>query len=275
MKTEGTRPALPFRTARPVVGMIHLPPLPGAPRHARPMAEILEDAAADARVLADCGFAGVLVENFGDVPFHADAVPPETVAALTLAVARVRDVAGSVPVGVNVLRNDARTALAIAAAAGGAFVRVNVHAGTMWTDQGPIVGRAAETLRARAVLAPGCAILADVHVKHAIPAPGESLEDAARDTWYRGLADVLVISGRGTGRATDPTRVRRAAEAVPGAPVWVGSGVTTSSLEELWPLASGFIVGSDLMENGRAGGRVERARAESFMAAVQRLAGRG
>lgn len=270
MTADVARLRLPFSSQRPVVGMIHLPALPGAPLHDLSMARVLDAVAADAQALAEAGFDGIIVENFGDVPFHGESVPAETVAAMGLAVARVRGEAGALPVGVNVLRNAARSALGVAAATDAAFVRVNVHVGTMWTDQGPIVGRAAETLRARAAVAPRCAILADVHVKHATPPPGEALEDAARDTWHRGLADALVISGSGTGIATDPVRVRRAAEAVPEAPVWVGSGVSAGSLEELWSIADGFIVGSDLMEGGRAGARIDPARARSFMEAVQR-----
>lgn len=260
-----------YRGRRPAVGMIHLPALPGAPLHQGGMGPVLEAAEADARTLAGAGVDGIFVENFGDVPFHGGRVPPETVAAMTRAVALVREVAGGLPVGVNILRNDADAALAVATAAGAAFIRVNVHVGTMWTDQGALTGRAGHTLRRRPALHPTCAILADVHVKHATPLPGESLEDAARDCWHRGRADALVVSGTGTGRSTDPERVRRVVRAVPDAPVWIGSGATPETLPDLWPVAHGFIVGSALQRDGRAGNRVDRERASRFMAAVRRL----
>lgn len=267
------RAPLPFPAHHPVVGMIHLPPLPGAPGPRPSMEDVLEVAAADARALADAGVDGVLVENFGDAPFFPDRVPPETVAALTLAVDRVRRTV-SLPVGVNVLRNDAGAALAVAAATGAAFIRVNVHVGSAWTDQGFLQGEAHRTVRRREELGHRCALLADVHVKHATPVPGESLEEAARDAWHRGQADGLVISGSGTGRATDPARVARVVEAVPEAPVWVGSGASVETLEALWPVAAGFIVGSALQEEGRAGERVDPDRARAFMTAVQELRGR-
>lgn len=266
------RPSLPFSVTRPVVGMVHLPPLPGAPRYdGAGMAGILTRARRDAAVLAAAGVDGIMVENFGDAPFFPEAVPPETVAALTRAVDEVRSAAPALAVGVNVLRNDARAAMGIAAVTGAAFVRVNVHVGTMWTDQGPLTGRAHETLRARRALGAGCAILADVHVKHASPPPGETLEEAARNCWHRGLADALVVSGTGTGAPTDPERLARVARALPDAPVWVGSGVTPETLERLWPRARGFIVGSWILEEGRAGGPVDPGRAERFMAAVAAL----
>jgi len=239
------------------------------------MEAVLSRARADARALWEAGVDGIMVENFGDVPFTAGAVAPETVAALALAVDRAREAAPGLPVGINVLRNDARAALGIAAAAGAAFVRVNVHSGTMFTDQGPVVGQAHETLRRRASLGIPCALLADVHVKHASPPPGERLEEAALDTWHRGLADALVVSGAGTGAPTDPDRLARVAQAVPGAPVWVGSGVTPETLAALWVNAGGFIVGSWMQAGGLAGHPVDPDRARMMVAAAEALRGGG
>jgi membrane complex biogenesis BtpA family protein len=173
-------------------------------------------------------------------------------------------------VGVNVLRNDARAALAIAAATGAAFIRVNVHSGAMHTDQGLIQGRAGETLRLRASLGLECAIWADVHVKHATPVYGESLEAAAADTWARGRADALIVSGIGTGRPTDPERIRRVQEAVPEAPVWVGSGIDPSSLRSLPSDVAGLIVGSWMQRDGRGGSRVDGERARRLVGEFKR-----
>src|SRR5713101_4601014 len=127
------RKLFPRRPA--IIGMVHLLPLPGAPRWAGSMEEALARAVEDARALAEGGVDGVMVENFGDAPFYPDHVPPETVAAMTRAARAVVE-AVPVPVGVNVLRNDTAAALAIAVAVGARFIRVNVHTGAMWTDQG-------------------------------------------------------------------------------------------------------------------------------------------
>ena len=145
--------------SRPLVGMVHLLPLPGAPRWDGSMSAVIGRARADAAALAAGGFHGVMVENFLDAPFHPAAVPAETVAAMAVIVDRVREECG-LPVGVNVLRNDAYAALAIAAATSARFIRVNVHTGAMLTDQGWLDGRAHETLRTRLRLAPDVAILA-------------------------------------------------------------------------------------------------------------------
>jgi membrane complex biogenesis BtpA family protein len=234
------------------------------------MAEVLDRAASDARSLMEGGVDGIMVENFGDAPFFPDRVPSETVAALTLAVSAVRSSA-DVPVGVNVLRNDARSALGIAVATGAAFMRVNVHVGTMFTDQGAIDGRAWETLRARRFLCPELPILADVMVKHAAPPPGASLALAARDSWHRGLADGLIVSGSGTGLPTSAKDLAAARDAVPDARLWIGSGLTEDGLADLIPLADGAIVGSAFQREGRAGMPVDPGRVQGFMKTVDLL----
>ncbi|HSH44994.1 MAG TPA: BtpA/SgcQ family protein [Longimicrobiales bacterium] len=247
--------------------MVHLMPLPGAPRFGGDLDAVLRRATADARALEEGGVDAVLVENFGDVPFHPGALPPETIAALTRAVATVRAVV-ALPVGVNALRNDAAGALAVCAATGASFIRVNVHTGSMYTDQGRIDGVAHRTLRDRERLAPYAAILADVLVKHAAPPPGLSLREAARDAWERGLADALIVSGSGTGEAASVEDVRQVAGAVP-APVYVGSGVSADTVGALLAEASGVIVGSALERNGVAGEPVEAARVARLVEAAR------
>jgi membrane complex biogenesis BtpA family protein len=144
---------------RPLFGMVHMRALPGAPRFSGSIDEVIAAAVVDARALADGGCDAIVFENFGDRPFGKSA-GKETIAAMTRVIADVkRDV--RLPFGVNVLRNDAGGALAVAAATGAAFIRVNVHTGAMLTDQGIIEGDAAGTLRLRKQLAPEVLIFAD------------------------------------------------------------------------------------------------------------------
>ena len=226
---------------------------------------LLERAAQDARVLAQGGCHALLVENFGDVPFFRGQVPPETVAAMSLAIGAVRREAPGLPVGVNVLRNDARSALALCAACGASFLRVNVHAGAMLTDQGVVQGRAAESLRERQRLAPGARLLADVHVKHALPLVEQSIAEAARELVERGLADAVIVSGRATGDPPTSSDLMAVREAIGARQLLVGSGVEEDNVEELLSHADGAIVGSAFETDGRAGNPVELER-------VQRLA---
>ena len=253
---------------KPLIGMVHLLPLPGAPRWDGAMDAALDRAARDARALQEAGFDGVLIENFLDVPFFADSVPAETVAAMTAAVVRVTGTV-SLPVGVNVLRNDATAAMAIAAVTGAAFIRVNVHTGSMYTDQGLIEGKSHDTLRRRSELGVDVRVLADVHVKHASSPAGSTLADAAADTWHRGLADALIVSGLATGRATSADDLRLVKNAVSEAPVLIGSGLAAGSALELLALADGAIVGSAVMNGGRPGAGIDPDRAAAFIEAVR------
>lgn len=234
------------------------------------MAVLREGATREAEILARAGVDGIIVENYGDAPFFPHRAPPETVAAMAVVVDAVREKVG-VPVGVNVLRNDAPAALGIAAATEAAFIRVNVHTGSMFTDQGLIHGEAHATLRAREALGSGTAILADVMVKHATPPPGVELEEAALDAWHRGMADGLILTGRATGSPAQGDEVTRVKEFLPReAPVWVGSGVTSESVARFLEIADGVIVGSTLRAGGVAGSGLDEERVRGFMAAAGR-----
>lgn len=247
---------------RAVFGMVHLLPLPGAPLYRGSIDEVIDAAMADARAIAEGGCDGMVFENFGDRPFFKSAVPAETIACMTRVIAVVvREV--TLPFGVNVLRNDARGALAVAAATGAAFVRVNVHTGAMVTDQGIVEGDAAATLRLRASIAPDVAIFADHLVKHASPLGAADAVQAARDLRLRGLADALIVSGIETGSPADPASLRRVREAV-DAPLLVGSGLTAENAAD-YADADGAIAGTAL----KVEGRVDRGRAAAVVRAFK------
>ncbi|HEX6560275.1 MAG TPA: BtpA/SgcQ family protein [Longimicrobiales bacterium] len=237
--------------AKAIIGMVHLRPLPGSPRWGGSMAEVLSAAAHDAHALQEGGVDAVVVENYGDTPFFPGRVPAETVAAMTRAVDEVRRTI-TLPVGVNVLRNDAASALAVCAATNACMIRVNVHTGAMLTDQGWINGSAHETVRIRRHLQLDVAILADILVKHATAPAGLSIEAAARDTWERGHADALIVSGSGTGRPTSPQDAERTRCAVPDAQILIGSGLTALNAPELLRHADGAIVGTAFKRDGHA-----------------------
>lgn len=248
--------------ARPVFGMIHLGALPGAPGFAS-LDAVIDAALADGRAIRDGGCDGFIVENYGDKPFTRGRVEAETVAAMTRVIVEVaREV--ELPFGVNVLRNDALSALAIAAATGAAFIRVNVHTGAAVTDQGIIEGDAYATLRKRAALAPDVLIFADFLVKHATPLG----EVSARDLRLRGLADAIIVTGAETGAAADPQRLREVREAI-DAPLLLGSGLTADNAST-FAGADGAIVGTSI----KSGGVVDTERVRAVVRAFKREAAR-
>lgn len=251
-----------------LIGVVHLQPLPGAPRWKGNIEKVVERAIADARAYEQGGADAVIVENFGDVPFTRGSVPPETVAALAVAGRAVRQ-ACKLPLGFNVLRNDAHSALALCAACEGSFIRVNVHTGAMLTDQGIIEGQAFETLRLRERLCPEVQIFADVHVKHAVPLGPIAIEISARDTLERGLADGLIISGTGTGVAAELRDLERVRSACPKACILLGSGVSEANAGEFMQLSNGAIVGSSLKRGGVLGNAVDPKRVRKLQRAMQ------
>src|SRR5881296_1385920 len=252
-----------MRLARTLIGMVHLPPLPGSPRWDGSMERAITAAVTDATVLIEGGMDALLVENYGDVPFTPGRVEPSTVAAMAVIVAAIRRAVPRVALGVNVLKNDARAALAVACAGGAQFIRVNVHAGAVVADQGIVQSEAYHTLRDRRLLG------ADVQGKHAAPVAAVELEQEARDLVHRGLADALVVSGKATGEATAIGDIKRVRSAVPTVPVLVGSGVTADSVSELLSVAEGVIVGTFVKRDGSVRQPVDSERVRRLCAAAR------
>ena len=250
-----------------LIGVVHLQPLPGAPRWRGNMESVIEFAVNDARAYERGGAHAVFIENFGDVPFTKGSIAPETLAAMAAAGRAIRQ-AVDLPIGFNVLRNDARAALALCAVCDGAFIRVNIHTGAMLTDQGLIEGNAYETLRYRHRVCPGAQIFADVHVKHAVPLGNWSIEDAARDTVERGLADALIVSGAGTGLQADLADVERVRRTAPTTRILLGSGTTLANVRAFLPAADGFIVGSSLKLGGKLSNPIDPKRVAALARAI-------
>jgi membrane complex biogenesis BtpA family protein len=253
--------------AVPLFGVVHLPALLGAPRYAGDPNLAQQSAERSVERLVEVGFGAVMVENFGDAPFHAARIETVTVAAMARCVAALRARWPTLRIGVNCLRNDARSALAIAAACGADAIRVNVHCGAAWSDQGLLRGQAARTLRLRAQLGPQIKILADVQVKHARPAGGRSLLEEAVELRERGLADAILITGAATGKVADPQEFRGLRDLLPTTPLLVASGVDANNAAQWAKLADGALVGSSLMLGGRAGTEIDAARAQQVFLA--------
>jgi uncharacterized protein len=251
-----------------LIGVIHLPPLPGSPRFAGSLEAIEHSVRQDLEVLVAAGFEAVVIENFGDVPFFPGRVPAVTVAAMT----RFALLATATPlaVGINVLRNDAAAALSIAAATGADFVRINVHMGARLTDQGIVQGRAHETVRLKQQLGlDALRLFCDVAVKHSAALGERPFEEEAKELLERGAADAVLVTGNGTGQAVNTSELNRLCETLRGA-VYVASGATIDNIAQL-QAASGVIVGSCLRHGNRPGGPIDAERALAFANAFRAL----
>lgn len=255
-----------------LIGVIHLPPLAGSPgsRQEHPI-EALQQAGfravQEAQALAKAGFDGVLLENFGDIPFYKATVPPETIASMAIIAAAVRE-SVKIKIGIHVLGNDARSALAIAAVTGCEFIRVNGFSGVTATDQGIQESNAAQLLRERDRLGVDVSFLADVHVKHGRPlSSSESdLYQAIEEVALRSMADGVILTRKTPGRLLDLETLKAASQVAHSIkiPFFIGSGVTPDQLKEIRPWVDGVLVGSALRKGGGAGATLDTKRVQEF-----------
>lgn len=260
-----------FQTDNPIIGVVHLLPLPTSPRWGGNLKAVISRAEQEATALSAGGVDGIIVENFFDAPFAKDQVDPAVVSAMTLIVDRLKGMV-TLPIGINVLRNDARSAIAIATCVGVDFIRVNVLTGVMATDQGVIEGRAYELMRYRRELGSEVGILADVLVKHASPlGTTPNLTTAVQDTIQRGLADGIILSGFSTGNPPSKEDLEIARTAAGDTTIFVGSGANWENIPDLLSAADGAIVASSLKRNGKIEETIDPIRVSQFVEAAQQF----
>ena len=252
-----------------ISGVIHLPPLPGAPAADCSFQSVIDHVLRDTEALVLGGITSVVVENFGDSPFRPNRVRPHVSAMMAVLGSQIRSRFGDdISLGINVLRNDGLAAIGVAVASGASFVRINVFTGAAWTDQGLIQGEADQITRYRKEL---CGldslplIMADVGVKHAVPAGVSSLETMAAEAISRGGADGLIVTGVGTGKATSLDEVALVKATAGQKSVWVGSGATPENVSSIAKVADGVIVGTFLHQDGNISAPIEKDRVQSFV----------
>lgn len=258
-----------FKTRTPIIGVVHLLPLPTSPRWGGSLKVVTDRAEQEATALASGGVDGLIVENFFDAPFTKNQVDPAVVSAMTVVVQRIQNLV-TLPIGLNVLRNDAKSAMAIASCVRAQFIRVNILTGVMATDQGLIEGEAHQLLRYRRELGSDVKILADVLVKHARPLSSPNLTVAVKDTIERGLADGVILSGWATGSPPNLEDLELACGAAAGTPVLIGSGANWENIGTLMQAANGVIVSSSLKRHDQISQPIDPTRVSQFVEAAHR-----
>jgi uncharacterized protein len=257
-----------FNTTQPIIGVVHLLPLPTSARWGGSLSAIVDRAEQEAVALVSGGVDGIVVENFFDAPFPKSRVDPAVVSAMTTIVTRLMELV-SLPIGINVLRNDSLSAMAIASCTGASFIRVNVLSGVMATDQGLIEGCAHELLRYRRELGSDVKILADVLVKHAQPLSSSDLTNAVCETIDRGLADAIILSGAVTGSPPSLEDLRLARAAAGSTPMLIGSGASVENINSLMQFADGAIVSSSLKRQGKIENSIDPIRVSQFVETIR------
>jgi uncharacterized protein len=257
-----------FKTPNPIIGVVHLLPLPTSPRWGGSLKTVIDRAEQEVTALASGGVDGVIIENFFDAPFTKNQVDPVVVSAMTLIIQRLMNLV-TLPMGINVLRNDAQSAIAIATCVQAQFIRVNVLTGVMATDQGLIEGQAHQLLRYRRELGSDVKIFADVLVKHARPLGTPNLTTAVQETINRGLADSVILSGWATGSPPSLEDLELASAAANGTPVFIGSGASWENVSTLMQAADGVIVSSSLKRRGIIEQPIDPTRVSQFVEAAR------
>lgn len=244
---------------RPLIGMVHLQPLVGAPRYGGSLDAVTEAAAADVVALSQAGFDAVLFVNEGDSPYP-DSVGPETVAAMAAVIATV---APSLQFGVEVLF-DAQASLAVAAATKASFIRGSVLGASEGTS-GIREGRADRLMRRRRELgAEHVGVFGTVVPELANPLSALEISGRARAAHLEHAVDALLVGGY-PGQATAPGAVELVREAAPGLPVLANSGITLGTIGVAASLYDGFVIGSALKDGGALSNPVDLERASALV----------
>ncbi|MEM6910811.1 MAG: BtpA/SgcQ family protein [Verrucomicrobiota bacterium] len=262
--------SLPWEERKAVVGMIHVPALPGTPCHSLSMREIIGQCVREAEIYQASGVDALMIENMHDRPYEKGRAAPEVTAGMTAVAMAVREVFDR-PLGLQILAAANQEALAVALASGMEFVRVEGFVFAHVADEGYIDSQAAALLRYRKRIgAEEIRLLTDIkkkHSSHAITGDLDLVECARAAEFF--LTDGLIVTGAHTGEEASLEEVR-AVKALSAVPVLVGSGATAVNVEEFLRVGDGVIVGSWVKEEGLWTKPVDRGRLERFLAASGR-----
>ncbi len=251
------------------IAMVQLDALPGSSMYAGgKLQDMIKVSVDEAKVLADAGFDAIMLQNLGDLPV-AHKVTPQQISWM----ARVAfEVAAAIPapVGLNFLENDAEATLSVASGAGLDFVRLKVYVGVMVTPFGLVPGCAHEAMMTRNLLqAPNISIFADVHDRTGVHLGGRDLDPDIREAVDLGHADGLVLTGGSFDESI--AYLKRGRAKYPRLPLLLGGSANETNLATALAVADGVIISSALKDTDSAFGRVNPAKARSFMKALRRV----
>jgi|DewCreStandDraft_2_1066082.scaffolds.fasta_scaffold00699_35 membrane complex biogenesis BtpA family protein len=261
-----------FHTTKPIIGMVHFPPLPGTPLYddRKGVEGIFEWVLRDLEALLEAGVDGVLFGNEGDRPYQLR-VDVASTATMAYVIGRLREEV-TIPFGVDVLWDPYAT-IALAKATGARFVR-EVFTNAYASDMGIWNTDVASVLRYRHLLhADDVLLFFNINAEFAAPLAPRPLEVVARSARFSSLADVICVSGPITGEEVRVEDLARVKEAVPDTPVFANTGVRVDNVARILEVADGAVVGTSLKRDGVTWNAVDPERAKRFMEVVRRIRG--
>jgi membrane complex biogenesis BtpA family protein len=233
-----------------IIGMVHTSASPGTPNYSGNPAAIIEKAVAEAKQYEEAGFNAILIENMHDIPYLNREVGPEVVAILSAVATNIKQHV-KVPVGIQVLAGANKAALAIALASGLDFIRAEGFVFGHMADEGWMNSDAGELLRYRKQIgADHIQVFTDIMKKHS---SHQMTADLQLTDWIEAASffksDGIIITGSSTGKEADHAQVEQANKTTQ-LPILIGSGINASNIENYWPFADAFIIGSSIKEDG-------------------------
>jgi len=259
-----------FKTSKPIIGMIHLKPLPGSPIYdGKGLDKTLDTALMDVESMINGGVNAIQIENYSDASYYVNKAAYETVSSISVIAHEIRKKYPDIPMGICLLA-DPEASIAIAHCVKAQFIRA-----TFFTEASVDVGGLAlrtphDILRYRKFLDPSIKLFADVHIKHSAPLGIRPIEESAYDAAYF-LADAVIISGKHTGKETSLDDVRKVKECLPEFPVLIGSGTNKENVEKLFKYADGAIIGTSVKVDGKTDNPVSLERVSDFIKTVQEI----
>jgi uncharacterized protein len=259
-----------FKVKKPVIAMIHVSALPGAPRYGGNILDIIQKAKKEALIYKKAGVDAIAIENMHDIPYLKNHVGPEITAAMSVVGYEVKSVS-SLPSGIQILAGANREALAAAKASGLDFIRAEGFVFAHVADEGIIESNAGDILRYRKQIdAENVMIFTDIkkkHSSHSITADTSISETAHAAEFF--LSDGLIVTGVATGTEASIEEITSVKKSVK-IPVIVGSGVTFDNVEKYFA-ADALIIGSYFKKGGYWENDVDAEKTKKFMQKVGKL----
>ena len=259
-----------FGHKQPIVAMVHLPPLPGAPLYDPKggMQKIIDSCARDIEALQSGGVDAVMFGNEGDRPYLLKA-SASTLAAMSFAIGELKRLI-KVPFGVNYLWDPVAT-VALAVASGARFAR-EIFTGIYDSDMGLWAPDAAGAVRLRTDChRPDLVLMCNINAEFASPIGDRPIEQRAKSAVFSSLADIILVSGPMTGQPAEGADLKRVKDAIPATPVFANTGVNIDNIADVLRIADGAIIGTHFKVEGNTWNAVDKSRVKRFMDKVGKL----
>ena len=259
-----------FSNSKPIIGMVHLPALPGTPLYSKStgIENIINTAKKDLIALQNAGVDAVMFGNENDRPYELK-VDISTTATMAYVIGVLKETL-KIPFGVNVLWDPIST-IALATATGASFAR-EIFSGLYASDMGLWNPDAAKSLRYRKSLDnENLLLFFNISAEFAHSIDRRSLAERAKSVAFSSLPDAILVSGPITGESADINELASVKKIINTIPVLANTGVNISNVEEILKIADGAIVGSSLKVDGITWNQVDEKRALEFMNKVKEI----